>query len=460
MIGALGRQRIRNLLELVGGARILGLRIVIEIEHAALVDDHVLEDGAEALRRLVDLGLGLRREADHLRVAAAFDVEDAVVRPAMLIVPDQVAAGIRRERCLARAGEPEEDGDIAVVAHVRGAVHGQDALEGQAVVHQREDRLLDLAGIERAADHDLCPAQVDDDERRAAGAVLLRLCFDDRSVENQRVGLELVQLLAGGLDEERLGEQRVPGAVSDQPNAEPVCRIGAGERVDDVEVLMLEKRGDLVAEPIELHFLQLLVDRAPPDSILRARLADKEFVFRRTSRVAACVDDERAALCEPALVSPQRVRVENRGRGVDVHAAAGVDSVLAEIDSALGSDRQCHAASPFRWRKKRDPAVAGRGPYRTHAAVLRRLVPWRPWSCDRHDLRFPTGSFRCGRGRSMTCRLSPRRAMTRRSPAGSTSCRARTAKATPASTWSRRRWLGTTRSARCSRSSIARPAAS
>ena len=139
---------------------------------------------------------------------------------------------------------------------------------------------------------------------------------------------------------------------------------------------MLEERGDLVAEPLELLFAQLLVDGSPPDSILRPGLPDEEFVLRGTPRVAPGVDDERAAFCEPALVSAQRVRVEDRGRGMDLYAAAGVDSVLAEIDSPLGSDRHCHAASPFRWRKKRDPACAGRGSYRTHAAVSRRLVPW------------------------------------------------------------------------------------
>src|SRR4051812_36026768 len=139
---------------------------------------------------------------------------------------------------------------------------------------------------------------------------------------------------------------------------------------------MLEKRGHLVAEPLELRFIQVLVDRAPPDPVLRARLADEELVFRRTSRLAPGVDHEWAALCESALFSPQRMRVEKRGGGMNVHAAAGVDSVLAEIDSSLGSDRHCHAASPFRWPKKRDPAVAGRGPYRTRAGALRRLVPW------------------------------------------------------------------------------------
>ena len=74
--------------------------------------------------------------------------------------------------------------------------------------------------------------------------------------------------------------------------------IGAEGRIDHVEVLMLEERGDLVAEPLELLFVQLLVDGSPPDAILRPGLADEKLVLRRTPGVPPGVDDERAAFCE------------------------------------------------------------------------------------------------------------------------------------------------------------------
>jgi hypothetical protein len=61
---------------------------------------------------LPDLGLGRLRETDRLRVAAALEVEDAIVAPAVLVVADQQPFGIGRERRLARAREPEEDGDV------------------------------------------------------------------------------------------------------------------------------------------------------------------------------------------------------------------------------------------------------------------------------------------------------------------------------------------------------------
>ena len=79
----------------------------------------------------------------------------------------------------------------------------------------------------------------------------------------------------------------------------PVLRVGARERVDDVEVARREVRRDLLAQAVEALLRELLVDVAPPDAVLGAGLAHDELVLRRAARVAAGVDDERAALGEP-----------------------------------------------------------------------------------------------------------------------------------------------------------------
>ena len=81
-------------LERIGAAGVLGEAVVVEVGHAGhRVEDHVLEHGAEAGGGRVDLRLGLGREVDRLGVAAALEVEDAVVRPAVLVVADQPRAG-------------------------------------------------------------------------------------------------------------------------------------------------------------------------------------------------------------------------------------------------------------------------------------------------------------------------------------------------------------------------------
>ncbi len=70
--------------------------VVVEIDDARLVDRDVLEDRPERPRRPPDLRLGLRREPDHLGVAAALDVEDAARR----------SSRARRRRSASGPGRP------------------------------------------------------------------------------------------------------------------------------------------------------------------------------------------------------------------------------------------------------------------------------------------------------------------------------------------------------------------
>ena len=118
------------------------------------------------------------REVDDLGVAAVLEVEDAIVAPAVLVVADQSALRIRRQRCLARSRQAEEERGIAILADVCRAVHGHDALQRQQVVENREDGLLDLAGVGRVADQADAALEADDDERVACRAVNLRDCLE------------------------------------------------------------------------------------------------------------------------------------------------------------------------------------------------------------------------------------------------------------------------------------------
>ena len=334
MARQLGRQRVRDLLELVGGAGVLGLRGVVEVDVATVVDRHVLEDRPEGVRRLPDLGLCGRRETDRLGVAAAFEVEHAVVAPAVLVVADQQPRRVGGKRGLPRSREPEEDRHVLpVLRDVCRAVHGQDALEGEPVVQHREDRLLDLAGIERAADHELGARRMQHDERPGTRPVHRRVGFDLGRVQHQRVGPEVRQLGFGGIDEERLGKERVIRTIGDDANGDPVLRVCAGKRVDHVhDLLLLEEPNDLLAELLEALVAQLLV-AVPPDPVFGARLAHDELVLRRATRVPAGVDDERPAFRDPRVASLDGVLVEHgRGRVPDDRARR-MNAVGGEIQA-------------------------------------------------------------------------------------------------------------------------------
>ncbi len=318
--------------------------VVVEVENAAVVQHDVLEHRAERTRRREDLRFRLLREPDYLRVAAALEVEHPAIAPAVLVVTDQGPLRVCRERRLARPGETEEDGHLLLGSDVRRAVHREDALERQAVVHQREDRLLDLPGVVRPADHDLQTRGMEADERLRARAVLVRIGRHRRGVEDQGLRLHLLELRLRWIDEERLREERVPGALADHAHGDAVSRIGAREGVDDVDVALAEPQRHLVAEPLEVLLGELAVDVTPPDPPLGTGLADDELVLRGAPRVHARVDDERAAFGKPRLASGERVLVELRGRGVPVDIPAHGDPVLREL-VPVGNDRDHEASS-------------------------------------------------------------------------------------------------------------------
>ena len=70
-----------NELDRIRAARVLRDARVGVIDVAVFIEHHVLQHRAEA-QRLENVRLVLGREIDRLGVAAAFDVEDAVVAPA------------------------------------------------------------------------------------------------------------------------------------------------------------------------------------------------------------------------------------------------------------------------------------------------------------------------------------------------------------------------------------------
>jgi hypothetical protein len=129
-------------------------------------------------------------------------------------------------------------------------------------------------------------------------------------VQHERVRLEVAQLLLAGLDEEGLREERVPGRIGDDANVDAVGGIGAGERVDDVDVSLVQMLGQLLSEAFETFFGDRLVDLTPGDPVLGLRLLDEELVLGRAARVTPRVDDQGTAFREPAFLADERVRVE------------------------------------------------------------------------------------------------------------------------------------------------------
>lgn len=65
----------------------------------------------------------------------------------VLVVSDQVALRVGRERRLPGPRESEEESGVALLALVGRAVHGHHAVQRQPVVHHGEDALLHLTPV-------------------------------------------------------------------------------------------------------------------------------------------------------------------------------------------------------------------------------------------------------------------------------------------------------------------------
>ncbi len=298
------------------------------------VDGDVLQHGAEMAGGVPDQRLQVFAEVDGLGVAAAFEIEDAVVAPTVLVVADQRPLRVGGEGGLAGAGEAEEQGHVAPLADVGRAVHGKHALERQEEVEHGEDRFLDLAGIAGAADQDDAPLQVQDDEDLRIGAVFLGVGVEAGRLDDGEFGDVVVQLFDRQADEQVAGEQAVPGVFGDDADGQVVVGMGGGGGVLHEDVAPLEIGGDQLVQPVELLRLIRLVDLAPPDLVVIFLAADDELVVRRAPGVVAGAHHHCAFVRQGALAACHDALDQRAGGQVPVGHVQVAQPVLVQVVGA------------------------------------------------------------------------------------------------------------------------------
>jgi hypothetical protein len=191
-------------------------------------------------------------------------------------------------------------------------VHREHALRRQQVVERGEDRLLDLAGVTRAADdHDLL-SEVDQDEGLALGAIARRVGLHGGQRDHGEVRLELHLLISCGPDEQVAGEQAVPGELRDNAHPKPEARIGAREDVLGVDLVGRDPFLHPAVQGVELLGRDRLISGMPPDRVLAGGLLDEELVLRRPPRVLAGAGGQGAGGDDRGLASPHRLLVQRR----------------------------------------------------------------------------------------------------------------------------------------------------
>ena len=103
-----------NMVDGIGYTGVLRYALIIEIDLSISIQRYVLQQSV-ALDGVVDIRLGLFVQIDNLRVASAFEVEDTVVIPAVLIITDQQTFGICGQSSLTSSGQTEEDSGVLAV---------------------------------------------------------------------------------------------------------------------------------------------------------------------------------------------------------------------------------------------------------------------------------------------------------------------------------------------------------
>ena len=219
----------------------------------------------------------------------------------MLVVADEAAVRVGRQGGLACAGQAEEDGAVAVLADVGGAVHREDVLLGHEVVHHGEDALLDFARIAAAGDDGHALFEVDDDGRFAVHAVAFGNALIAGARNHGEAGHERVQFFLVGADQQLMDEHVFAGKIIHHAHGQTVFRIGAGKAVEHEHVAVLQIGANAVIDVVEFFLADRHVDLAPGDGIMMLGLIHDVAVERAAAGVRAGLDQQRAGIGQAAF---------------------------------------------------------------------------------------------------------------------------------------------------------------
>ena len=131
------RDRVRDKFQGIGSACVFGDRVIIQInESCDRVKSHVLKDRPKSFGGRVNFRLGRFGKSDHFGVASAFEVEHAIVAPAVLIVPNETAGRVSGKSRFAGAAQTKEQCHIIRILriYIGRTVHGQYTFKRKQII--------------------------------------------------------------------------------------------------------------------------------------------------------------------------------------------------------------------------------------------------------------------------------------------------------------------------------------
>lgn len=318
-----------DVVDRIGSASVFGERVIVEVDFASFgIENGVFKNGTE-LDRVEDFGFAFSGQVDALRIAAAFNVDNAFVGPIVFVVADELTARFGGESRFTGTGKTEEQAGVAVFAFVRGAVHGQEAFFRHQVVHDRENALLHFAGVFSAENDEFLTFEREVDARARGEGRRRRIGFELTGVENDEVRFaEFSEFLSGRTDQHVVHEQRVISASADDTNLKAVFRIPTSVSVNDVEVVASIEVIDRARAVLQERGIgHLDIDGTPPNIVRAFRIVDDTLIFRATTGLLTRGVHQRARGSDRRFFVGDSVFIKFRGGRITKNVGYG-DSVL------------------------------------------------------------------------------------------------------------------------------------
>ena len=265
----------------------------------------------------------------------------------MFVVADEGARGIGRKRRLAGSRKAEEQSRIAVRANIGRAVHGHDALRRQNIIQEAEHRFFHFAGIARAADENDLAGQVDRYDCFAAAAVPLRIGLERRQIDDCHLRLEGGEFVRRGANEQVTNEKRVPSIFGEDPDIDPMRRVGAAVKVLNEQALAPRMRNEVGAQAVELRPAQG-IRIVPPDGVFRVGVPDNEFVHGGSAGVNTGLGNESSAFGDLRLVALERFMVKMRRIQIVEDVLLCFETKCLRAESRIEQTDFLHNSSPSR----------------------------------------------------------------------------------------------------------------
>jgi hypothetical protein len=210
----------------------------------------------------------------------------------MLVVTDQVALGVSRQRRLARPRKAKQERRTSGLFVGGGRpVHREDHPLWRKIIRHRKDPLIHFAGVLGTKDDEFTVFQAKINAGFGTHARREPVSRKGARVEDDEVRFTKVRkLLVSWSDEHGVHEKRVIWPRADDPDLDLVIGIPAGEAIKAVKPLAgVEVIAGALAIDGERMWLERDVDGPPPDFVFGNLMLDHPLVLGRAARLNARV---------------------------------------------------------------------------------------------------------------------------------------------------------------------------